>query len=90
LEQFPQLIWHETLNDPHDARLSNTPNETTSKPIKSDDARLQSRAADVAVLVTTSTFTKAAAQYGDGMGIGLYDGDALGGWASRTGPAPWH
>ncbi|MET7695936.1 hypothetical protein ABZT06_50255, partial [Streptomyces sp. NPDC005483] len=31
LEQFPQLIWHQTLNDPHDTRLSNTPNETTSK-----------------------------------------------------------
>ncbi|MER7577456.1 hypothetical protein, partial [Streptomyces sp. NPDC126514] len=34
LEQFPQLIWHQTLNDPHDARLSNTPNETTSKPFR--------------------------------------------------------
>lgn len=45
--------------------------------------------AQVAALVTTSTFTKAAAQYGAGMRIGLYDRDMLAGWASRTGPAPW-
>ena len=33
LEQFPQLIRHQTLNDSHDARLSNTPNETTSRTV---------------------------------------------------------
>ncbi|MFJ5561774.1 acetyl-CoA carboxylase biotin carboxylase subunit family protein, partial [Streptomyces sp. NPDC093250] len=33
LEQLPQLIRHQTLNDPHDGRLSNSPNEMTSKPI---------------------------------------------------------
>ncbi|MEU5524785.1 type IIL restriction-modification enzyme MmeI, partial [Streptomyces sp. NPDC047860] len=31
LEQLPQLIRHQTLNDPHDGRLSNSPNEMTSK-----------------------------------------------------------
>jgi hypothetical protein len=31
LEQLPQLIRHQTFNDPHDGRLSNMPNETTSK-----------------------------------------------------------
>ncbi|MFC3586440.1 restriction endonuclease [Streptantibioticus rubrisoli] len=45
--------------------------------------------ADIAALVTTSTFTKDAANYGRSMRIGLYDVDALAGWASRTGPAPW-
>lgn len=44
----------------------------------------------VAALVTTSTFTRDAAAYGQGMRIGLYDVDALAGWASGTGPAPWH
>ena len=45
--------------------------------------------AQVAALVTTSVFTKDAANYGAGMRIGLYDVDRLAGWASRTGPAPW-
>lgn len=45
--------------------------------------------AQVAAVVTTSTFTRPAAQYASGMRIGLYDNDGLAGWASRTGPAPW-
>lgn len=31
LEQLPQLIWHQPLNDPHSGRLSNTPIEMTCK-----------------------------------------------------------
>jgi restriction system protein len=46
--------------------------------------------ANVAVVVTTSTFTRQARDYAHHMGIRLYDADALAGWASRTGPAPWH
>ncbi len=47
--------------------------------------------ADVAVLVTTACgFTRDAAQYATRQGIGQYDADRLAGWASRTGPAPWH
>lgn len=46
-------------------------------------------AAHVAAVVTTSTFTRPAAQYATGMRIGLFDNDGLAGWASRTGPAPW-
>jgi hypothetical protein len=34
-------------------------------------------------------FTKAAAQYGAGMRIGLYNHDALADWASHTCPPPW-
>ena len=45
--------------------------------------------AQVAAVVTTSTFTRPATQYAAGMRIGLYDNDGLAGWASRTGPAPW-
>ncbi|MFF1745575.1 hypothetical protein, partial [Streptomyces mirabilis] len=30
-EQLPQLIRHQTLHDVHDRRLSNTPNEMSSK-----------------------------------------------------------
>lgn len=47
-------------------------------------------AAQVAVVVTTSVFTKQAVTYAAHMRIRLYDGNALAGWASRTGPAPWH
>ena len=46
--------------------------------------------AHVPVLVTTSTFTAQAAAYAIAQGIRLYDERALAGWASQTGPAPWH
>ncbi|MER6331870.1 restriction endonuclease [Streptomyces sp. NPDC001034] len=46
--------------------------------------------AHIAVLVTTSTFTAQAAAYAVAQGIRLYDDRALAGWASQTGPAPWH
>ena len=46
--------------------------------------------AQVAAVVTTSVYTKQAREYAQLMGIRLFDGDALAGWASRTGPAPWH
>jgi restriction system protein len=45
--------------------------------------------AHVAAVVTTSTFTRPASQYGTHQGIRLLDGTALAGWATRTGPAPW-
>lgn len=46
--------------------------------------------AHVAAVVTTSAFTRQAYQYAGHMGIRLFDEQALAGWASRTGPAPWH
>ncbi|MGW9031857.1 restriction endonuclease [Streptomyces sp. NPDC055722] len=46
--------------------------------------------ADIPVLVTTSTFTTQAISYATAQRIRLYDVSALGGWASQTGPAPWH
>ncbi|MFF2429072.1 restriction endonuclease [Streptomyces mirabilis] len=46
--------------------------------------------AHIAVMVTTSTFTQQAASYAATQGIRLYDEQWLAGWASRTGPAPWH
>lgn len=46
--------------------------------------------AQVAAVVTTSVFTKQAVTYAQHMNIGLFDADRLAGWASRTGPAPWH
>ncbi|WP_443065654.1 restriction endonuclease [Streptomyces sp. NBC_00557] len=45
--------------------------------------------AHVAVVVTTSVFTKPAADYGVRQGIRLVDNGALAGWATRTGPATW-
>jgi restriction system protein len=45
--------------------------------------------AQVAAVVTTSGFTKQAREYAAHMGIRLFDHDALGGWASKTGPTPW-
>lgn len=45
--------------------------------------------AQVAVVVTTSVFTKPAANYATQHGIRCYDQNALAAWASRTGPAPW-
>ncbi|MFD7447224.1 restriction endonuclease [Streptomyces sp. NPDC059909] len=47
------------------------------------------REAQVAVVVTTSVFTKPAAEYGARHGIRLFDESALAAWATRTGPAPW-
>lgn len=46
--------------------------------------------AHVAAIVTTSRFTKPAREYAGRCGIRLFDQQALAGWASRTGPAPWH
>jgi restriction system protein len=46
--------------------------------------------AHVPVVVTTSTFTRQAVGYADAQRIRLYDEKALAGWASQTGPAPWH
>ncbi|MEU5323930.1 restriction endonuclease [Streptomyces sp. NPDC021056] len=45
--------------------------------------------AQVAAVVTTSVFTKPAAQYASGTGIRLFDEAALAAWATRTGPPPW-
>lgn len=45
--------------------------------------------AQVAAVVTTSTFTRPAAEYASRSGIRCIDSAALGGWASRTGPPPW-
>ncbi|MFF1300236.1 MULTISPECIES: restriction endonuclease [unclassified Streptomyces] len=45
--------------------------------------------AQVAAVVTTSVFTKPAAQYASGTGIRLVDEAALAAWATRTGPPPW-
>ncbi|GAA1949354.1 restriction endonuclease [Kitasatospora viridis] len=49
----------------------------------------QIHGADIAAVVTTSTFTRHALDYSRRLGIRTYDGTALAGWASRTGPAPW-
>ncbi|MER5688508.1 restriction endonuclease [Streptomyces sp. NPDC002205] len=46
--------------------------------------------AHIPVVVTTSTFTRQAVSYATAQGIRLYGEQALAGWASRTGPAPWH
>jgi restriction system protein len=45
--------------------------------------------AQVAAVVTTSGFTRQAMSYAAQMGIRVYDNEALAGWASCTGPAPW-
>lgn len=45
--------------------------------------------AQVAAVVTTSGFTRQAMTYAAQMGIRVYDNEALAGWASCTGPAPW-
>lgn len=45
---------------------------------------------DVAAVVTTSTFTRAAADYCRRAGIHAMGREQLAAWASRTGPAPWH
>ncbi|MFD1156240.1 restriction endonuclease, partial [Undibacterium aquatile] len=46
--------------------------------------------AHVPVMVTTSTFTRQAVSYADAQRIRLYDEQALAGWVTQTGPAPWH
>lgn len=46
--------------------------------------------AQVAAIVTTSVFTRPAANYAVQQGIRLFDEQALAAWATRTGPAPWH
>lgn len=45
--------------------------------------------ADVAALVTTSSFTEPAVDYAAHTGIRCFGGAALAAWADRTGPAPW-
>jgi restriction system protein len=45
--------------------------------------------AGIAAVVTTAGYTKQARTYAHLAGIRLFDNDALAGWASRTGPAPW-
>ncbi len=45
--------------------------------------------AQIAAVVTTSVFTRPAAEYAGHHGIRLFDESALAAWATRTGPAPW-
>ncbi|MER7765027.1 restriction endonuclease [Streptomyces sp. NPDC097619] len=45
--------------------------------------------ADVAVLVTTSSFTAPAAEYAETCGIVLVDGEALAAWTDQHAPPPW-
>ncbi|CAM5670964.1 hypothetical protein SAVIM338S_07028 [Streptomyces avidinii] len=45
--------------------------------------------ADVAVLVTTSSFTAPATEYADTCGIVCVDGEALAAWTDLEAPPPW-
>ncbi|MFE2246457.1 restriction endonuclease, partial [Streptomyces lavendulae] len=45
--------------------------------------------ADVAVIVTTSSFTAPAAEYADTCGIVRIDGEALAAWTEQRARAPW-
>ncbi|WP_370468458.1 restriction endonuclease [Streptacidiphilus sp. P02-A3a] len=45
--------------------------------------------AQLAAVVTTSGYTRAAVDYAARAGIRLYGQWELAGWAARTGPAPW-
>ncbi|MEV4943215.1 restriction endonuclease [Streptomyces zaomyceticus] len=45
--------------------------------------------ADVAVVVTTSSFTAPAAEYAATCGIICVDGEALAAWTDQLAPAPW-
>ncbi|MFF2195104.1 restriction endonuclease [Streptomyces sp. NPDC058157] len=45
--------------------------------------------ADVAVLVTTSSFTAPAVEYADTCGIVHVDGEALAAWTEQRTPPPW-
>ncbi|WP_411138146.1 restriction endonuclease [Streptomyces sp. C10] len=45
--------------------------------------------ADIAAVVTTSTFTEPAVEYAERSGIRCLDHDMLWAWEAGTGPAPW-
>ena len=45
--------------------------------------------AEIAVVVTTSGFTRQAREYAAAMRIALFDNDTLAGWAAQNGPPPW-
>ncbi|WP_030665277.1 restriction endonuclease [Streptomyces rimosus] len=45
--------------------------------------------AEVAAVVTTSTFTEPAADYAATCGIRCFDGERLVAWSNGAGPAPW-
>jgi restriction system protein len=45
--------------------------------------------ADIAVVITTSGFTKQARDYASKTRIWLFDQQALAAWVSRTGMPPW-
>ncbi|MEU2543937.1 restriction endonuclease [Streptomyces roseolus] len=45
--------------------------------------------ADVAIVVTTSSFTAPAAEYAALCGIVCLDGEALAAWTDQTAPPPW-
>lgn len=45
--------------------------------------------ADVAVIVTTSSFTAPAVEYADTCGIVRVDGEALAAWTEQQSPPPW-
>jgi hypothetical protein len=45
--------------------------------------------ADIAVVITTSGFTRQAREYAARMKIWLFDQQALAAWLSRTGTPPW-
>lgn len=49
----------------------------------------QHHGGELAAIVTTSVFTKAARDYAAMVGIALLDADGLAGWAGQTGPPPW-
>lgn len=50
----------------------------------------QIHGADIAAVVTTSTFTPAARDYAKRVGIHLIDGNGLARWASHASAAPWN
>ncbi|MFH8344146.1 restriction endonuclease [Streptomyces sp. NPDC018045] len=45
--------------------------------------------AEIAAVVTTSTFTDPATDYADTCGIRCFDGDQLVAWSNGAGPTPW-
>ncbi|WP_143660676.1 restriction endonuclease, partial [Streptomyces fradiae] len=45
--------------------------------------------AEVAVVVTTSTFTAPAVEYAAALGIVCVDGEALAAWTDGGAPPPW-
>ncbi|SEM68193.1 restriction endonuclease [Streptacidiphilus jiangxiensis] len=46
--------------------------------------------ADLAVIVTTSSFTRQAREFAGRVGIVLVDEQGLAGWANQSGSAPWN